>query len=446
MTGYLLRVIEERSACHPGSNFVRRVIKRDAPAAWQTGVFTALLAATISAGCSSSNDNQGPPLAKGAGAADDGIIFTAGTPGAGHGGSSGAGVGSSLGGRSGASVGLGGGGAGYPSGDPADCTPKADENGCVGERYAGETIPLDIYVMFDQSGSMSSIEQGGITRMDAVRSAMDAFLRDRASVGLSLGIGYFGYEPIGETTCNPADYAQADVAIGLLPKNAQAIADSLSKRQPTGETPTGSAVRAACGYTKDWKAAHPGRDVVMLLVTDGEPQAPVTCGDSGTGACCPTVSDAVAATTDCLAGMPGVKTFVLGVGPYLDNLHKIAAAGGTKQAFLVNGGDVAAKVLDALNAIRAAAQVPCELTIPEPPSGKSLDLNHVNVVATSIRCESNTIPYRESASSCDAVGGWYFDDPKAPKHVVLCKKSCDDVTVPGEQLSFSLGCDRLSIR
>jgi hypothetical protein len=438
----LLRVTEERSACQPGSNFLLRVLHPPVPAAWQTGVFAALLAATALVGCSSNDDTHGPPLAKGNGAADDGIIFTAGMQGAGHGGSSGAGTGSSLGGTTGA--GSGSGGAGFP--DPADCMPKADENGCVGERYAGETIPLDIYVMFDQSGSMSSIEQGGITRMDAVRSAMNAFLHDRASVGLSLGIGYFGQEAIGETTCDPADYAQADIAIGQLPKNAQAIADSLSKREPTGETPTGSAIRAACGYTKDWKAAHPGRDVVMLLVTDGEPQAPVTCGDTGKGPCCPTLSDAVTATSDCLAGMPGLKTFVLGVGPYLDNLHKIAAAGGTKQAFLVSGGDVAAKVLDALNAIRAAAQVPCELGIPDPPSGKSLDLTHVNVVRTSIRCESATIPYRESGSSCDAVGGWYFDDPKAPKQVVLCKKSCDDVSVPGEQLSFSLGCDRLSIR
>jgi hypothetical protein len=30
--------------------------------------------------------------------------------------------------------------------------------------------------------------------------------------------------------------------------------------------------------------------------------------------------------------------------------------------------------------------------------------------------------------------------------VVLCSKSCKDVSLPGEQLSFTLGCDRISVR
>jgi hypothetical protein len=54
--------------------------------------------------------------------------------------------------------------------------------------------------------------------------------------------------------------------------------------------------------------------------------------------------------------------------------------------------------------------------------------------------------YRESYANCDSTGGWYFDDPRAPQKVVLCSESCKDVSVPGEQLSFSLGCDRVSIR
>jgi uncharacterized protein with von Willebrand factor type A (vWA) domain len=116
------------------------------------------------------------------------------------------------------------------------------------------------------------------------------------------------------------------------------------------------AIRGACSYAQSWKTTHPDRKVVVLLVTDGEPEAPLTCGDAGAGPCCPTLVDAVTATTECLHAMPGLQTFVLGVGPYLDNLRQIAAAGGTKDAFLVSGGDVAAKVLDALNAIRAAAQ------------------------------------------------------------------------------------------
>jgi hypothetical protein len=328
---------------------------------------------------------------------------------------------------------------------PGTCTLPPDSSGCVGEAYAGETIPLDIYVMFDQSGSMSNIEQGGITRMDAVRDAMAAFLQDRASAGLSVGIGYFGQEPIGQTTCNPADYAQADVPIGGLPDNAGAIEDSLARRSPTGETPSGSAIRGACTYVQQWKTDHPGRDVVLLLVTDGLPEAPVTCS-MGNTSCCPTLDDAVMATADCRTGTTGVKTFVLGVGPYLDNLAQIAVAGGTDKAYLVSGGDVSKQVLAALNQIRSAAQVPCVLSIPMAPTGHTLDYSRVNLVSTSIDCETTTIPYLGTSWSCGASGGWYFDYPTNPEQIILCKETCDAVSLPGTMLEYSIGCDRVTVR
>jgi hypothetical protein len=321
-----------------------------------------------------------------------------------------------------------------------------DQSGCVGELYVGETIPLDIYIMFDQSGSMLNMEQGGVTRIDAVRIAVGQFLNDPASAGLSVGIGYFGQQPIGQASCNPSDYEQADVSVGPLPDNAQAIVDSIASRMPTGETPSGAAIRGACTYASQWKVDHPGREVIILLVTDGEPKAPVTCGDKGTGPCCPTLDDAVKATTDCRTAKPGLKTYVLGVGPFLDNLGQIAAAGGSDKAYLVSGGDVSKQVLDALNAIRASAQIPCQLSIPTPPEGHTVDLTRVNLVRTSSSCDTTTIGYRETASSCDSKGGWYFDAANGAQKVVLCKQTCDDVSHPGEQLMFSVGCDRVSIR
>jgi hypothetical protein len=318
-----------------------------------------------------------------------------------------------------------------------------NDAGCSGELYVGETIPLDIYIMFDQSGSMLNTEQGGVTRMDAVRDAVNKFVNDPGSTGLGVGIGYFGYKTIGQTTCNPADYEKEAVGVGVLPNNAQAIVDSLAGLQPTGETPSGAAIRGACTYAKSWKLGNPGHEVVILLVTDGVPEAPVTC--TTTGACCPTLGDAVTAATECLDGKPGLKTYVLGVGPSLDNLAQIAVAGGTKQAYLVAGGDVSARVLEALNAIRAAAAIPCELQIPPAPAGQTLNLTQVNVVHTTSGCETRTIFYRDSSTACDANGGWFFDNPTTPQNVVLCGKTCEDVSVPGGQLLFSVGCGRIAL-
>lgn len=389
-------------------------------------------------GCSSKDDAAAPSGQAGTGG---GLIF--GTGGTNGGASGAAGISASAGGSSSGASGSGG-----VTGAAGSCPVTVNDAGCTGELYVGETIPLDIYVMFDQSGSMLNIEQGGLTRMDAVRDAVDQFVHDPKSTGLGVGIGYFGYETIGQTTCDPADYATAAVPVGTLPDNAQAIVDSLSSRQPTGETPSGAAIRGACTYGKDWKLAHPGHEVVILLVTDGKPEAPVTCSrsDAGSTGCCPTLADAVAAASDCRSGKPGLKTYVLGVGPLLDNLGQIAVAGGTDKAYLVSGSDVSQQVLAALNAIRAAASIPCELQIPPPPVGQTIDLKRVNVIHTTSACETRVISYRESQATCDGTnGGWYFDDPTSPSKVLLCGKTCDDVSIPGGQLLFSIGCDRFSI-
>jgi hypothetical protein len=303
------------------------------------------------------------------------------------------------------------------------------------------TLSAILFVMFDQSGSMLNQEEGAVTRMDAVRAAVSEFLTAEGSRGLGVGIGYFGHQPIGSTTCNARDYENADVPVGELPGNAQALIDSLAAREPTGETPSGAAIRGACTYARQWKTDHPEREVVLLLVTDGEPKAPVTCGEAGGGPCCPTLSDAVEAATDCGAGNPGLRTFVLGVGPFLENLGEIAQAGGTESAYLVSGGDVAQKVVEALNEIRIAAQIPCELGIPRAPGSQTVDYTRVNILRTSSTCETDVISYRATAATCDSkTGGWYYDDALSPTKVVLCEKTCGDVGLPGEQLAFSIGC------
>jgi hypothetical protein len=399
---------------------------------WRSGIGIGLLGALYFSSACSSSDGNGANGAQGG--SGGGLVFNAGSGGGGAngGGAGGAGATPGTSGRNGT------------SGAAGSCPVTVNDAGCSGELYVGETIPLDIYIMFDQSGSMLNQEQGGMTRMDAVRDAVDKFVHDQNSTGLGVGIGYFGYKPIGQTTCDPADYSKEAVAIGTLPGNAQAIVDSLSGVQPTGETPSAAAIRGACTYAQSWKLATPGHEVVILLVTDGKPEAPVTC--STTKACCPTLEDAVAAATECRNGKPGLKTYVLGVGPLLDNLGQIAVAGGTDKAYLVAGGDVSAQVLAALNAIRAAAAIPCQLQIPPAPVGETLNLAQVNVVHTTSGCETRTIYYRDSEASCDATnGGWFFDNPSAPQNVILCGRTCDDVSIPGGQLLFSVGCDRITL-
>ena len=324
-------------------------------------------------------------------------------------------------------------GGGAARGNSDDCGTSV-LNGCVGEFYEGESLPLDIYVMFDQSGSMVN-DVGGLTRLAAVQQATSEFLRDPASAGIGVGIGYFGYQPIGETGCDDALYASPAVGINL---NHEPVIQSLEARAPTGETPTASALRGACSYASDWKRANPGRGVVILLVTDGKPEAPRSCEGSG---CCPTIDDAEAAALACRDQAPNIPTYVLGVGPELDLLDRIAAAGGTKRAYLVGNEDVAANVLAALSTIRGDAAIPCTLEIPEAPPGGTLDLAAVNLFVgqSGVDCLS-PIYHVTEATGCGDEGGWYYDNPDAPSAVELCAASCESVSRPGSRLRFSVGC------
>ncbi|MDF3064510.1 MAG: hypothetical protein K0R38_111 [Polyangiaceae bacterium] len=330
----------------------------------------------------------------------------------------------------------GGGKSGSGSGITANgCEVMTDDAVCAAQAYEGEAIPLDIYIMFDQSGSMLN-DVGGLTRLEAVQRATSAFLRDEASAAIRVGVGYFGFQPIGQTSCSAEDFASPTVPVTL---DHEEVLRSLYAREPTGETPTGAAIRGACSYAQEWKRANVGHSVVVLLLTDGEPKAPMSCAS---GACCPTLDDAVEAAGECRRGDAGVDTYVLGVGPFLDNLQQIAQAGGTEQAYLIGDEDVESKVLAALNSIRGAASIPCELQLPEPTGGAKLDYGFVNVAYQDSSCVLSTIYNVPSEASCDAAeGGWYYDDPSAPTSVKLCGASCDVVSAPGGRLAFTVGCE-----
>jgi len=326
------------------------------------------------------------------------------------------------------------------------CSWSADPDlaACAGAYYQGKALPLDVFIMFDESGSMATMDDGKTMRIDAVRAAVDQFLQDPSSAGLSVGIGYFGTQPLSCacTSCNASDYAKPAVPIGLLPDAAAALQASLGGQQPTGETPTGAAIRGACTYATAHKAAVPGHAVVILLVTDGVPEAPLT---AHAGGCNPTLADAQSAAAACFSATTPVRTYVLGVGPSLDNLNQIAASGGTGHAYLVENAGTAG-VLQALAAIRQDAMIPCSMALPTAASGLLVDPGTVNLVYADGACAFTTLKYVKTPAGCDPqAGGWSYDDPAAPTTIELCPASCAAVGAPGAQLRVSVGCATIGI-
>jgi hypothetical protein len=333
---------------------------------------------------------------------------------------------------------------------PAACQAGPDEQGCVGTAFEGETIPLDIYVMFDLSCSMScSVDRSGCCResddpdpldewrIQPVREAMVAFLRDPESAGIGVGLGFFGDHALDSNNdpdvCSVAAHSDAAVEIARLPGAADQLIAELQAGEPQGGTPTHLAVEGACAYADSWKQQQPSHKVVILLVTDGIPEY----------SCNADIQLATAAAEECYDGGSGYDTYVLGVvannNNSLDQLNDIAEAGGTDQAYLTDANDVSGSVLAALNAIRSDAVIPCDLEIPPPPAGEVLDTTKVNLGICNAAGEVQVTPYVESAAGCDGPG-WHYDDPSSPESIQLCEATCETVSVPGATLFFSVGC------
>ena len=325
-----------------------------------------------------------------------------------------------IGGSADASLGAGGtsaGGAAAAAGSGGVAGGEGDAGGgsnCGGDRYKAERSQLDIYVMFDDSGSM-------VPWWLVATQAFSDFLNDPGSAGIGIGIQYFG------TNCDPAFYANPRVPIAPLPGNVAAIQDSYPSI-PIESTPTYPAMVGAIQHARDWQNGHPDHKVVVLLATDGEP---VDCNS--------TVQNVSQAAADGLLGSPSIPTYALGMGLSLTNLNDIARAGGTGNAFLVDPNSRQA-LTQALNAIRGAALL-CDYVLP---NRGNVDPKKVNIDFTPPGGRSTRLPNVGDASRCSASGGWYYDKPQAPTRAIVCPDSCSSLNVQtGGQVDVILGCDTI---
>ena len=73
---------------------------------------------------------------------------------------------------------------------------------CVSESIQGESVPVDMYVMLDTSGSMQEAIAGGGSKWTAVQNAMVSFIDDPRSTGLGVGLQFFPLpDPSVPDTC-----------------------------------------------------------------------------------------------------------------------------------------------------------------------------------------------------------------------------------------------------
>jgi von Willebrand factor type A domain len=320
-----------------------------------------------------------------------------------------------------------------------------DPAGCGAESRKAETLSLDMVIMMDRSASMNEPVKGGV-KWPLLTSALQTFVEDPASQGIGVSLQYFGIPTadvlgIGMVSCDVAEYAKPDVPMTVLPAAAPAIVASLMAHSPLGATPTVPALEGAIQYAKSWGALHPTHKVVVVLATDGDPND-----------CTSTIDGVSQVASDGASGTPGIPTYVIGVGELLVDLDRVAQAGGTNHAFIVDTSqNVAQSFLDAMNAIRKAAALPCRYALPSADGGTGQDFDRLNVTYTPGTGPGagtpSTIPRASGASQCDAArGGWYYDDPASPTAIELCGTTCTAVeSDPSGEVDILVGCKTLVI-
>ncbi len=73
---------------------------------------------------------------------------------------------------------------------------------CAANVSTAEPFPLDMYLMLDTSSSMLDPTAANVSKWDAVKRALEAFIKDQASAGLGVGLQYFPLDkPSAPASC-----------------------------------------------------------------------------------------------------------------------------------------------------------------------------------------------------------------------------------------------------
>jgi hypothetical protein len=329
------------------------------------------------------------------------------------------------------------------------------ETTCGGSVFEPEQLPLDMYFLVDSSGSMAEPTANGTNKWVLVTNALIDFLGNPANADIGVGLGYFpqGVQltcvagdpgclcipfinlcfPNLGGSCLPTDYSTPAVPL-QLPSNPSLLITDIQQRLFAGGTPTRPALEGTYQYLQTWASQNPGRKLVAVLATDGDP----------TGCAGNTPGEIATMAANALASPSRIQTFVIGVGRSLAALNQVAQAGGTTQAFLTDTSqNLEGEFGAALEAIRTLSG-PCSFEIPAETEEGPVDPSRVNVRITPNGAAQPLVvgkTFDGTGSSCGSEGGWHYDNPAAPTRLQLCQSSCQAAFNARMEVLF--GCETI---
>ncbi|MBX3185314.1 MAG: hypothetical protein KIT72_01965 [Polyangiaceae bacterium] len=336
---------------------------------------------------------------------------------------------------------------------------------CAGETIKAEPIPVDMYIVLDDSGSMSAAQSGiGVvcpiaslpgdnSRWCKSINALWGFINAPSSSDLGVALNYFNNRA-GTACTNPLRSPGVNYGVGLAtisPAHIGTLRASLDTAYPGGQgwtgTPTRPAVDGIISYTNSIvsSGARPGRKQVGVLITDGEP----SCGGADIGNVTRTHFTNTGIPTF-MIGMTGLTTvgwnnleaWANGSGA---PLHSSYCGNGASSCYHYSVGNGDATVfINVLQEIQRAA-IACTLNIPTSSSGGLLDPSTIEVTYTpGGSATPQTLTRVANAAACSGLPGtgeFYYDDNTLPTQINLCPNLCDVVKLDHDaEINVEISC------
>lgn len=305
---------------------------------------------------------------------------------------------------------------------------------CATATEAAATLPLNMFLAIDKSGSM---DNDG--KWDKAKAAFLGFFQDPANASpdskLSVALRFWPDGDCNATSCNIDACSQPQVALGPLsdPNHVQNLVSLYNSKGPDGNTPMYAALGGAAKWgIENAQTGEGASATVIIFVTDGEP---VGCDEN---------IDNIAKHAADAYGAAEVKTFAVGLaGSNEGDMATIATAGSTTSPFLIGNGNAQADLAAALKEIQKTT-LACVFAMPEAQGPDPIDKELVNLTYTPANAQPITVVKVPDETKCESAGGWgwYYDDNEKPNVIQLCPALCENVQkYEGGKIDIVLGCE-----
>jgi hypothetical protein len=308
------------------------------------------------------------------------------------------------------------------------CGNGACQASCAGEEVTADfvTLPSDIIWVVDQSGSMDQETQ-------YVQQQINTFANAISSSGIDYRVVMIARDSGTNAICVPAPLGGAACGDNTRFKLVDQYVDSRN----------GPAV-AVAQYPNYSSFLRQNAMKHFIFVTDDDSNQSAATFTNGLAALTPAGMFA----TYKVHGIYGRSSTG---GTCTGAFGSAVRAGAVYTTLITQTGGASGVICDndwtnVFTQIQAAvvsgSQVSCEINVPTPSGGGSIDPNQVNVKYVMGGVGSGTtLPQAANAAACTASGGWYYDDPSAPTKITLCPATCTAVQADAAaSVKLELGC------